>query len=165
MNRREIIIIVIAVAAGIFFLLNHFVFTGKTSVSEEERIAAAVSKINTFSETAGTSITLVKSKKTFLDIDYLISSAESEWENDPFIVYDLKYLKLDEAGIEKIVVDLSYTGFIQAGKKALAVINGMEYTHGELLKDVGYKVFSITSAQVVLLTEANKKIILQLEEN
>jgi len=47
----------------------------------------------------------------------------------------------------------------------LAVINGMEYTVGEMLRDIGYKVFRITSSQVILLTETNKEITLYLEEN
>ena len=165
MNKREILIIVVAVVIGIYGLLDYFVITGKVMNGEGEKLAAEIGKINTFAESAGSNLTAVRAKNNFQDMDYLISKAESKWDNDPFLIYGPADIELDETILVEEIAELSYTGFIRAGRKALAVINGMEYTIGEILKDVGYKVFKITSSRVVLLTEANKEIILQLEEN
>ncbi len=164
MNRRESIIIVVAVAIGIYGLLDYFVLSGKKVNGKDENLAVAVGKIDTFAQTASLDLTQVVSKKDFQDTGYLISKAEAKWENDPFWIYqadDMEYI----ATAEEKLPELSYTGFIKAGQKVLAVVNGMEYTLGELLRDVGYKVSRITPLKVVLLTEANKEIILQLEEN
>lgn len=165
MKTREIIIIVIAVAIAAYGALDFFVLSNKKSTSGEGKISAAVTEIDAFADLSKAKLTVVTSKQEFKDIDYLISKAETRWENDPFMVYSSTGAELDEQQGERELVELTYTGFIKAGKKMLAVINGMEYTIGEMLIDVGYKVFRITSSQVILLTEANKQITLHLEEN
>lgn len=163
MKKREIIIIVVAAVFVIYGLLDFFVFSGKAKNGVDNKIAGQIEKINAFADSAGSELTAVIGKKEFPDIGYLISKAESEWEHDPFMVYSADQLR--ENGSTQETVKLMYTGFIQAGKKILAVINGMEYEIGELLKDAGYKVHSISPSRVVLLTELNKEIILQLEDN
>ncbi|MBU1342858.1 MAG: hypothetical protein KKE44_05765 [Proteobacteria bacterium] len=164
MNKREIIIISLAVIIGIYGLLDYFVFSGKKMNGEDKKTGVAVERINAFAESAGLNLSSIIAKKDFQDTAYLISKAEIKWDNDPFLVYDPNEIKLEEDFSAQGIPELAYTGFIQAGKKVLAVVNGMEYALGEMLKDVGYKVFSITPSRVVLLTEANKEIILQLEE-
>lgn len=153
----------VAAAIVIYGLLDFFVFSKDSKNGEEDKIAAELGKITAFAESAGSDLTAVTVKKEFPDIDYLIAKAESKWENDPFIVYDSS--QLDETLSTEKIPDLFYTGFIKAGKKVLAIVNGQEYTLGEMIKDVGYKVSGITPSKVVLLTEFNKEIILQLEEN
>ena len=165
MNRREIIIIVIAVAIGAYGVLDFFVLSGKKSSNGDDKIQAAITKIDTFANLSRTNLTAVTTKQEFKDIDYLISKAETRWKNDPFMVYGSNGAELDKQLEGKELPEMTYTGFIKAGKKMLAVINGMEYTIGEMLRDIGYKVFRITSSQVILLTGANKKITLHLEEN
>jgi hypothetical protein len=163
MKKREIIIVMLAGILVLYGLLDFFVFSGKPENGEDEKIAGQLSGITAFAESAGSELAAVAAEKEFPDMDYLVSRIESEWPHDPFVADG-------SAGIQAAVSDLeapklAYTGFIKAGKKILAVINGMEYEIGELLKDVGYKVSGITPSRVVLLTELNKEIILQLEEN
>ena len=165
MKTREIIIIVIAVVIGAYAALDFFIFSNKKPTSGEDQIRAAVTEIDTFADLSRANLTAVTAKQEFKEIDYLISKAETRLENDPFMLYDSKGAELDEQLEGKELPELAYTGFIKAGKKMLAIINGMEYTIGEMLRDIGYKVFRITSSQVILLTEANKEITLYLEEN
>lgn len=163
MKKRELIIVTLAGILLIYGLLDFFVFSGKPKNGEDEKIAGRLSEITTFAESAGSELTAVTAKKEFPDMDYLVSKIESDWPHDPFIVYGPDHFQ-DTLSDEEIP-KLSYTGFIKAGKKILAVINGMEYEIGELLRDVGYTVSGITPSRVVLLTDLNKEIILQLEEN
>jgi len=165
MNKRELMIIVVAVFIGIYGLLDYFVFSAKSVDGEDAKMAAAIGRITTLAESAGIELSTVTAKKDIQNLSYVITKAETNWKNDPFAVYTADTLKVDDAVSAEKLPELSFTGFIQAGRKILAVVNGMEYTIGEMLKDVGYKVFSITPSRVVLLTEANKEIILQLEEN
>ena len=163
MKKREMILVVVAGAILIYGLLDVFVFSRKTENGEEKKIAAGISRIEAFAATAGSELTAVKGKSELPDTDYLFSKAESKWQNDPFMVYDAKHP--DETMSTDKIQKLSYSGFIKAGDKVLAIVNGMEYAPGEKLKDAGYTVVSIKPLSVVLLTESNKEIILQLEEN
>lgn len=162
MKKREIIIIAVAVVFVVYALLDFFVLSGKPKNGEDQKITDQVGKIAAFAETAGSELTAVAKQKESPDMEYLVSKIESDWPHDPFVAQE-------SVGVQDAPASdapkLSYTGFIKAGKKILAVINGMEYEIGELLKDVGYKVSAVTPSQVVLLTEFNKEIILQLEEN
>lgn len=163
MKKREIILVVLAVVIVMYGLFDFFKLSGKWQNDEGDEIAAEINKIATFAETTQTELAAVVEKNEFPDMGYLFSKAESKWQNDPFLVYDAK--QLDEDVSTDILPELSYNGYIKAGKKILAIVNGMEYAPGEKLKVAGYKVTRITPSTVVLLTEFNKEIILQLEEN
>ena len=159
---------IVAVALGIYGLLDFFVFSGEKQKGQDKDAAARSEKIAAFAASAGTELSSITKQADAPDTDYLISKAESNWQRDPFVVYTSDQndqIVLDDTSATDKIPTLTYTGFIQAGKKVLAVVNGMEYAIGEMLTDVGYKVSGITPTRVVLLTELNKEIILQLEEN
>jgi hypothetical protein len=165
MKRREAIILVIAAIALLYGALDYFVLSKKGPAGKEDAVTRELAKITAFATTAGAQLnSAAAAKKVFSNVDYLIAKAESSWPSDPFIVYEN-----DKAGdlltSEENIPDLFYTGFIQAGEKALAIINGMEYLPGEQIREIGFTVQSITASQVVLVTETSREIILQIEDN
>jgi len=89
---------------------------------------------------------------------------ESEWKNDPFSKIKKFSKNNQNTAIDKEMEGLIYSGFIRFGNKMLAVIDGMEYTTGEHIKDSGYKIIRITPESVLVNNKVNKKIILYLNE-
>ncbi|MCP3941895.1 MAG: hypothetical protein GY710_10480 [Desulfobacteraceae bacterium] len=165
MNKQEIIIIGFAVVIGVYGLLDYFVFSPKNQKADDMQMAQAITKLDAFADSAGSKLVKVNSKNKSRDTKYLILKAESRWENDPFSSFNGPKTGEQRSNEPKTSQGISYTGFIKAGNKILAVINGMEYIRGESLKELGHQVTSITPSKVVLFTEANKEIFLQLEEN
>jgi hypothetical protein len=84
----------------------------------------------------------------------IFSRAEKEWTQDPFL--DSKAYKTwtqvkviaKEAAAPKI--DFVYSGFIEADRKRMAIINGMEYREGEGLENKGYVLKSVSPSSVVI---------------
>ncbi len=165
MKKREIIIVVIAAVLGVYGILDYFILSGSSAMGDDKKITNALVSIDEFVQSSEQNLAPAALKGSLADQAYLISKAEALWEKDPFGGYGLGESKGEQNLAEEKLPEMKYSGFIRAGKKMLAVVNGMEYTVGELLVDVGYKVSRITSSKVVLLTEANKEIVLQLEEN
>lgn len=163
MKLREKIIIVVAVLAGTYGVADYFLLSGKTD-SEQAVSEKAALDLDTFEAEAKARLAVSK----LSDPDrthYLIKKAESEWTKDPFrgdVAVSVDPIKEDS---EEKDVEFVYSGFIRIGNTIFAVVNGIEYKVGEILQDVGYKVAGITQSQVVLLTEANKEIVIYLVEN
>ena len=164
MKKREIIIVVIAALLGVYGLVDYFILSGSKAPGGGQKITEALTSIDGFAQAAELNLIPAEVTGSLKDQAYMISKAEAPWEKDPFGGGGLES-KAEEGLVKEDILEMHYSGFIRAGKKMLAVVNGMEYTVGELLVDVGYKVSKITSSKVVLLTEANKEIVLQLEEN
>jgi len=168
MKKRETIIVIIAAAALLYGLLDYFVLSKESLKNDGDTITSELGDITAFAASSESALTGISSKTAFPDVDYLIAKAESPWPGDPFITHDPDASdETDEttAAVDEDMPVLAYTGFIQAGQKVMAIVNGMEYAPGEMLIDIGYTVHSITSSHVVLLTVSEKEIILQLQEN
>ncbi len=168
MKNREKIILVFAISALLYGVFDYFILSsGKNNGVEsvtENQFSDFIEKINTTLANLNT----IEKKKP--NADYLISMIESEWKNDPFSKIE-KFSKknqgssLDqESSIDKEAEGWIYSGFIKLGNKMLAVIDGMEYTTGEYIKDSGYRIIQITSEKVLINSKLNKKIVLYLNE-
>lgn len=167
MNKREIIMIVIAVAIGLFGLLDFLIFSKSNPSDQTALIKIEKNKVNDFAITAQAQLQIIQKVTRDSNLPYWIHQAESSWVNDPFINYDLTTQtnsQTEKRAVQNIP-ELDYTGFVQAGDKLMAIVNGMEYMVGEIIKEIGYKVLSITPTRVKLLTDENKKIILSIEGN
>lgn len=163
MNKRERIIVIFTVAVGIYAFLDFFVISGDKGYEGEKKIAAEINRINDYTASTQSQLSAIQKSHDLKKTNYLMLKAESEWPRDPFVAYTPD--QFHETVSTEELPELSYTGFIKAGNKVLAIVNGMEYTIGETLTDIGYKVSSITPYKLVLLTEFNKQITLDLEEN
>lgn len=83
----------------------------------------------------------------------IFSRAEKEWAQDPFL--DSKSYKAwaragAGIGVAGKKLDFIYSGYVGAGKRSIAVINGVEYKEGEALDTPGYVLRRITPVRVVI---------------
>jgi len=162
MNKREVIIIGLAGLLAVYGLLNYFVLDQKKGSTDEEKIQAAIKAADAIGKTAQTTMAALK-KNGGRDLAYLKTKAEDIWSRDPFIYYGENSEKLD--GASDKLPDMVYSGFIQLGENILGIINGMEYSIGDLVIDLGYKVLEITPTKVTLLTQSNRQVTLYLQED
>ncbi len=168
MKTREKIIIVFAILALLYGGFDYFFLSSdKNQIIDSEtqnqfsefleKVNATLAKLN-----------IMEKKNT--NPDYLITMIESEWANDPFSkIEKLSKKNKDGSNDQESLIDqemsgLIYSGFIKLGNKMLAVIDGMEYTTGEIIKDSGYKIIKITREKVLINNNLNKKIVLYLNE-
>ncbi len=165
MNRREKIIVILATVIGIYGLMDYLILSKSVESTTGEILAQEKLDIDTFAETASVSLTAISTITQEKDMSYLLARLESEWNKDPFISIDPDMEVEPEENQEKDVPELVYSGFVKIGNKLMAVINGMEYMIGETLKDISFKIKKITPGKVILMTEANKEIIIFLQEN
>lgn len=91
----------------------------------------------------------------------IFARAEKEWAEDPFL--DEKSLKawvkakepLQEGTTEPKIA-FSYAGYIEVGRKRMAIINGIEYSEGDALEIKGFVLKSVSPARVVIVNPATK---------
>ncbi len=81
---------------------------------------------------------------------YVLERAEAEWPSDPFLGEKLSSSPQSARGAGGLPSDFNYSGYVDVGRKRLAIINGMEYQVGEQLQSGGYIVQSIDPEKVVL---------------
>lgn len=90
--------------------------------------------------------------------NYIVARAEEEWTNDPFYT---KNVSSRHAGEVKLV----YIGYLEIGKRKIAIINGVDYQVGDELEMAEYKVKSISPSMVILVNkEGKEKITIPLSE-
>ena len=98
---------------------------------------------------------LVKDAEVVMD-EHIKARAETAWEKNPF--WDRKSNSYKEwaatqraasggASAAKII----YSGYVDAGKMKIAIINGLEYRAGEQLEMEGYVLKRVTPSQVLIV--------------
>ncbi len=88
---------------------------------------------------------------------FIVNRAEAEWSSDPFYKARL-YDDLISSGIniktvlEEYKAKFTYSGYIQAGEKELAIINNTEYQTGDTLEEYTglYVLKSIYPSRVII---------------
>lgn len=162
MKTREKIILVLACLALLYGLLDYFILS---SGNKENILSETQNQFSDFIEKANTSLAnlnLIEQQKA--NAGYLVSLIEADWKNDPFITIKNITKKSQRSEKTDEMAALIYSGFIKLGNKMLAVIDGMEYTTGEYIKNTGYKVIQITPESVSIDNNENNKIVLYLKE-
>ena len=156
LQKREMIILGV-MAIAVLYAAFEFLAPKKESVGRN--IVQKTAEINTFV----TGLTAGLGKDTTKSLNALVfSRAEKEWTQDPFL--DTKSLRALSKSRElaKVTavpapapkIEFTYTGYIEADRKRMAVINDMEYREGEELDIKGYVLKSISPANVVIENRA-----------
>jgi len=57
-----------------------------------------------------------------------------------------------------------FTGFVRAGDKMLAVINGLEYEEGDMMGNGNYTIKQISSEKVVVESESGEELVILIKE-
>jgi len=145
-------IILGVVAVVILYAVFDFVSPKKKDTGID--VVRNTAELNTFvTELAGS-----LEKETTKNLGTIIfSRAENEWTRDPFLDgkafkawTDSKTIKakMDESPVQK--VEFIYSGYLEVGKKRMAIINGIEYNEGEVLDVKGYMLKSVSPSRVLI---------------
>jgi len=145
-NKRQIIILVIA---ALFVLYAAYEYLVSGPAGKKVKAGANSAETNTFvTELQGN---LIKDIAAGVDT-YIIGRAEAEWQKNPFWErgsYKEWAAREGAAGggaSSKII----YSGYVDSGKKKMAVINGFEYREGEKLEMEGYVLRNITPSKILI---------------
>ena len=155
MSKREKIILfimaLVIVGGGIYY------FSTKREVVVQKR-ESELKELNTFVDETVTGIN--KNNLTAPEIR-TIASAEAEWVRDPYRAP----VEKEEDRQKLLDISFTYTGYLKAGKKKIAVINGLEYLTGEEIEPGGFIAREIYPDRVVIEIKGQKqKIIVPLIE-
>lgn len=168
MNKREIIIVLIALGICLYGVINYFFLSSGSGEGPDAQIKKERAGAKDIATVVSAQLQKIRQTSGSPHLPYYFEMIESGWTKDPFVEINQEPQKeapsVESLAAEKLP-DLHYSGFIRAGSQLMAVINGMEYTVGETIKEIGYKIFSITPKTVRLLTDKNQEIIISIEEN
>ncbi|RPJ75528.1 MAG: hypothetical protein EHM15_03465 [Desulfobacteraceae bacterium] len=161
-NREKIILgaAVLALGVGAIELLLPRAKTDPFQQPQNtENVTAFIAKMADATQNLGTETATL-----------LIRKAESDWKQDPFAdiprpsapVAEEKQKKTDRPP-----PNLAYSGYIEAGDKRLAIINGQEYATGDTLEPGGFTIKSILPTRVTLVPARGgaAPIVLPLQES
>ena len=113
-------------------------------------------------------ITVALTKDTSSPVDaYMIKRAEAEWLRDPF--YEPKNNREDaiakeaaqsqqvQAAATALKGKLNYTGYVDMGRKKIAIVNGNEYVTGDALDVEGYVLNDIHPTKIVIYNKVTRQ--------
>lgn len=161
MSKREKIIVAFMVVAILYGGFN-FLFpdskSGRPKFSSQKAVAVTdfvtdlVQRIRAADTTANDTLILEKSAGT--------------WQKDPFEVISKASVEEGEPQEEAEIVDgeelagsFNYTGYMEMGNHALAIINGLEYQAGDQLASAGAVLKKVTPSEVLIYVDTEKGLI------
>lgn len=151
MSNREKILVAVTLMVVLYGVLSLVVFSSgnkeraKPVTAPEEAQGASSREIN-----------LLMAKIQDLEVEQplkksLIEKIESLWTADPFVIPGKEKTQSQaDADALSIETGLAYSGYIFAGKRAMAMINGTEYSIGDTVIETGYRVVRITPVKVII---------------
>lgn len=144
LNKREIIIVVLMACAVLFAVYEIFI-----AGSAGKKAAIVQTGINdTSSNIAAALIDPLATVNT-----YIITRAEADWQKNPFMERNSykEWTAREGAAVSNTsAVKIIYSGYLDVGKKKMAIINGMEYGPGEKLEMDGYVLKEIRPSKVII---------------
>jgi len=148
LNKRQIIILVIA-ALFILYAAYEYLIAGPAGKKAETGTNSV--EINTF--VSDLQNDLIKNIAVGVDA-HIIGRAEADWQKNPFWErHSYKEWAAREGAAGVSESKIIYSGYVDSGKKRLAVINGLEYRVGEQLEMEGYILKGITPSKVLLVNK------------
>jgi hypothetical protein len=148
LNKRQIIILIVMVIVVIYGAYEFII--GSSTRKKGNEINSNSVEINAF--VSGLTNELAKDSSAGTDT-YIISRAEADWQKNPFLarsLYKEWSAREGTAGKNVAAVKIIYSGYVDSGKKKMAIINGIEYGVGEKLEIEGYVLKRITNSNVVV---------------
>jgi hypothetical protein len=156
MAKREKIIVFIMILTILYGVYEFFIapsFKRPKSIS----VSTNVNRVDANKLMEGVAKVLKDGDSAIVDA-YIVARAEEEWVNDPFYT---KNVSSGHTGEVKLV----YIGYLEIGKRKIAIINGVDYQIGDELEMAGYRVKSISPSMVIVVNkEGEEKITIPLSE-
>jgi len=159
LTTRQIIILGVTVIAVLYGGYDFFFAKSKKAAVVDT--GKKIEELNLFI----TEMTVALGKDTPSPVDaHMIRRAEAGWARDPF--YNRKTENTWAAAREPAQAGgtaavpkspFSYTGYVEAGRKTIAVINGHEYGAGDALEVEGYVVKAIHPARVTIYNKETRR--------
>jgi hypothetical protein len=155
LNKRQIIIIILTAIAALYGIYE-FMSGGLSPKTATTQKSDSSVKDGLMSNLTGD---LMKDTLSGVDV-YIISKAEADWQRNPFwektSYRDWANKDNVKTGEEVAAAKIIYSGYVDSGKKKMAVINGLEYSEGDKLEISGYVLKKITAAKIVLSNKSEK---------
>jgi len=144
LNNRQIIILAVA-ALCVFYAI--YELAGVGTVAKKTGTAVKPPARESFVNTLNTDLM----KYTIANADkYIIERAETSWNKNPF--WDRssyrEYVGKESGG--DLATKIVYSGYVDAGRKKLAIINGWEYEAGDSLDVKGYILKNVAPSRVLI---------------
>jgi hypothetical protein len=143
LNKRQIIILALMALAVIYGIYE--IIFGSSAGNKVVTVNTSTSAIN-----SNIAAVLLNSPLEKLDA-YIVGRAEADWKNNPFLdshLYKEWLAREQTIDTSKIAAKIIYSGYVDSGKKKMAIINGMEYSEGEKLEIEGYILKNITPTKI-----------------
>jgi len=154
MSRREKIFVFMAVLAVLYGGYSLFIASpaGKSKPATVSRsVSKEIKAVNKNRLVKEISDVLEESESARAEA-YIALRTEEEWTDDPFSASNMSASKRTGKAVRSMREgDFVYSGYLEIGKKKVAIINGMDYQVGDELEMSGYKVKRISSSSVVVV--------------
>jgi hypothetical protein len=157
LTKRQILILGVMLLAILYGAYNWF-FTA----SKKQAVVTAKSATDLNAFIGSITATLTKDTPSPV-IAYTIKRVEEEWLRDPF--YEPSNDREEAAAKEAARVEalsaaaksqLHYTGYVDTGRKKIAVINGNEYSIGETLDVGGFVLKNVDPVKIIITNKENR---------
>ncbi len=162
MSKREKIIVVCMLISILYGVYIFYIEPSKNIQS------LSGSRLNTYNTFISTVADLTKDELSDIDA-YVIERVPKKWTWNPMLK-KAKKLEIEPKQAVKtkqaVKLDISYTGYINMGGNALAIINGLEYEKGDKIMETGLTIEQIYPDRIIVMTKNGKrKITVRLEED
>ncbi|MBK5101160.1 MAG: hypothetical protein JJE15_09245 [Desulfobacteraceae bacterium] len=160
MKKREKVILIVMFLAVIYAVYALFLSAPKNAspVPSGEELKGLQALVDELKQNL--------QKENLSEADtYVLEKVNAEWGPDPFL--EKKIEQKTSSALDGLPEDinLNYYGYLEIGKRRVAIINGMEYETGEELELEGYVVRGIYPTKAVIEIRARQsKITLPLVE-
>lgn len=146
LKKREIIILIIA---ALFLLYAGYEYLIAGRIRDVQKMKPAGETMRIEASLGGITEELSKSKLTAVET-YILEKADENWGQNPFLSGNLYRAWLAKDGKNDASMKIIYSGFVDTGRKRMAILNDIEYRIGEELKEEGYILKNITPSKVVI---------------
>jgi hypothetical protein len=157
MSKREKILLAATLVVALYGGLTLFVFPSmKTKTPAPSQPGVSVTPLSGAAEKRMNQVLNLEVEQPVKT--QMIARIESAWPKDPFVQPEQRTgaqtARPDAPPI--LLSGMDYSGYLFAGGRVMAVINGNEYGKGDTLLDLGYQVVHITPEKVVVQQDQNR---------
>ena len=145
MGKREKILIALMAAAIGYGAFEFFYSPAAREPAVD--VTVKVDAARTLTENISQTISAAELKD---DESYVLDVAASTWLSNPFYEWPVLEDTKEEALSEEEWDPMFYSGYMEMGRTRMAVINGIEYLTGEIIKGGRFAVLEITPEKVVV---------------
>jgi hypothetical protein len=144
LNNRQIIILAVA-ALCVFYAIYELVVVG--AVGKRTETGAKPPVRESFVATLNSDLMKYVIAKTDT---YIIERAEMNWNRNPFWDRSAYREYVGKESSVDLAAKIVYSGYVDAGRKKLAIINGWEYEAGDALDIKGYILKGVTPSRALI---------------